>query len=136
LPFQRWLRSLPVVLAIIALWSSYAIVDLTTKVRPGRTGYTFVDGLVELRQRLDGAPVCIFLSQEYHPEAMTRGEKLEHVFDIAAAIQRVTDVTDPQCAHYLCYVPAIDPDVNLTNLGYEPFPLMGSVELRCGHKSS
>ncbi len=136
LPFQRWLKSLPVVLVVIAVWSSFAIVDLTTKIRPGRTGYTFVDGLVELRQRLDGAPVCIFLSREYHPEAMVRGEPLERAFDIATAVRRVTDVNDPQCAHYMCYVPAIDPHVSLADLGYKEFPMLGTVEMRCGSKVS
>ncbi|MBI3786182.1 MAG: hypothetical protein HY270_22575 [Deltaproteobacteria bacterium] len=136
-PAHRFLRSYAVVLPIIALWASFGIYDIAQRMQPGRTGYTFLDGIVEAHQRFDDAPVCIYLSRDFWPEVWKPGEPLDRLYGLSPHLIQVDNLHDPRCAKTLCYVPALsdeDKRVDLKALGYEEIPMLNSVELHCGRR--
>ena len=133
IPFHRYLRSLPVVLVIIAVWASFGVRNMLYDVHPGRVGYTLLDGIVEVNQRLSDAPVCVFLPTDARAAAFAPGSDVDRLYRMFPHLQRVSDVNDPQCRDYLCYCPQAN-KVDLAALGYTEIPLLNSVELRCGRK--
>ncbi len=134
LPFHRWLRSLAVVLPIIAIWASFGIYDVAARMQPGRTGYNFLDGVIEADQRFADAPVCIYVSKPGYTGHFAPGTPVDRLFGLSPHVQIVDDLQAPACARTLCYQPQID-HPNLAALGYREVPIEGSVELRCGRRS-
>jgi hypothetical protein len=132
--FQRFLHSLPVVLLIIAVWAALGVYDVVYRVRPGRLGYTFLDGIVEANQRFADAPVCVFLSRDLWSVEFGPGGPLDNLYGIAKHLRQVSDPHDAQCATYLCYCPQLDAQVDLDALGYNEIPMLNSSELRCGKR--
>jgi hypothetical protein len=133
IPFHRFLRWLPAVLAVIALWASFGVRNMLYDFRPGRTGYTIFDGLIEVNQRFSDAPVCVYLPTDQRGRLFAPGSELDRLYDLYPHVQRVSDLHDPLCATYLCYCQQAD-QVDLAALGYTPVPLLSSVELKCGRK--
>jgi hypothetical protein len=133
LPFQRYLRALPVVLVVIALWASFGVRNMLYDFRPGRTGYTLFDGVIEVNQRFSDAPVCVYLPTDQRGPLFAPGSELDRLYGLYPHVQRVSDVNDPRCATYLCYCPQAN-TLDLAAIGYTPIPLLASVELRCGRK--
>ena len=133
IPFHRYLRALPVVLGVIAVWASFGVRNMLYDVHPGRVGYTIFDGLVEVNQRFSDAPVCVFLPTDPRANAFGPGSDLDRIYQLSPHVRRVADVNDPQCGAYLCYCPQAN-TLDLAALGYTDIPLLNSVELRCGRK--
>jgi hypothetical protein len=134
LPFQRYVRALPVVLVIIAVWASFGIRNMLYDFRPGRTGYTLLDGVIEANQRFSDATVCVFLPTDARGPLFGPGSELDRLYRLYPHVKRVSDVNDPRCRDYLCYCPQAD-KLDLASLGYTEIPLLNSVELRCGRKT-
>jgi hypothetical protein len=148
LPFHSVLRSYAVVLPIIAVWASLGAYDIFAHMKPGRTGYTLLDGVVEADQRFhDAAAVCVYLRRDGRAAAFAPGSELDRLYGLAPHTRPVTELGDPAC-EVLCYCPQpLDPadsqatqtdrdsrTVNLSALGYTEVPMLDSVELRCGRK--
>ena len=133
IPWHRYLRALPVVLVVFAVWASFGVRNMLYDFRPGRTGYTLLDGLVEANQRFSDAPVCVYLPTDLRAELFAPGSEMDRIYRFHPHIQRVSDVDDPACARYLCYSPQAD-SLDLEALGYEAIPMLGTTELRCGRK--
>lgn len=136
--FHRYLRSLVVVLPLVAIWAALGAYDLAYRMQPGRTGYTFLDGIVEAQQRFADGPVCVFLSRPFWEEVWGPGKPLDRLYHLSPRIFRVEDPRDPRCTRTLCYVPALgeaDRSVDLRALGYEEVAMLNTVELRCGRRS-
>jgi len=149
LPFHHFLRSYLIVLPIIAVWAAFGAYDIVAHIKPGRTGYTLLDGVVEAHQRFsDVETVCVLLRKDGRAPAFAPGSELDRLYHLTPRLRQVTDVADPACRDVLCYCPqAIDPNdtaateedrqsrrLDLTALGYTEVPLLNSVELRCGRK--
>lgn len=132
LPFHRFLRSLPVVLPIIAVWASFGVYDLVTKMEPGRTGYTLIDGVIEADQRFGEQGLCVVLNNSAMLEQFGPGSDAQRLYEYVHT-EFVTRPDDPACAHVLCYSPQID-QIDLAALGYQPLSLSNTVELRCGRR--
>jgi hypothetical protein len=138
-PLQRFLRSYLVVLPLIAVWASFGVYDVVNRMQPGRTGYTFLDGIVEAHQRFDDGPVCIYLSRNYWDEAWPPGQPLDRLYGLSPRLVQVNDAHDPRCQKTLCYVPTLgeqDQLLDLKALGYEEVHMLNTVELRCGRRRS
>lgn len=133
LPFERLLRSAWVVLPVLAIWASFGVYDVVARIQPGRTGYTLLDGIVEVNQRLSDVPVCVVISKDAHAEPFAPNSALDRLFRITPHLQRVRDASDPACQQALCYAPAIDA-LDLQALGFSEIRMLNSVELRCGRK--
>ena len=132
LPFHRFLRSLPVVLLLIVVWSAFGAYDVVYRIQPGRTGYTFLDGIIEASQRFSDRPVCIYLSRDNWSAEFGKDGIFDKLYNLHPRVRQVGDVNDPQCAKVLCYCPQIETTLSLPSLGYTEVPMLGSVELRCG----
>lgn len=133
LPFQRYLRALPVVLVVVAVWASFGVRNLLYDIRPGRTGYTLFDGVVEVNQRFSDAPVCVFIPTDARGPLLGPGSDLDRLYGLFPHLRPVSNVNDPLCREYLCYCPQAN-KLDLAALGYTEIPLLNSVELRCGRK--
>ena len=150
LPFHQWLRSFPVVLPVIAVWASLGAYDIVAHIKPGRTGYTLLDGVVEAHQRFSPATVCVVLRKDGRADAFAPGGELDRLYGLSPRLVHVTEASNPACHEVLCYCPqpydpsdqrATDEDkatrrIDLKALGYDEVPLMNSVELRCGRKTA
>lgn len=136
IPFHRLLRHWAAALIVIAAWSSFGVADLVYRMQPGRTGYTFLDGIVEAGQRFGERPVCIYLSRDNWSEEFAKGGLFDRLYNLHPRLRQVSDVHDPQCAEVLCYCPQIDTQLSLANLGYAEVPMLNTVELRCGTRQA
>jgi hypothetical protein len=133
LPFHRLLRHLPVVLVLITAWSAFGIADVVNRMQPGRTGYTFLDGVIEAHQRFDDAPLCVYVSKREFTQHFDPGTPVDRLFNLTPRVEIVGDTAHPACRRTLCYQPFID-TLDLPGLGYTEVPMLGSVELRCGRR--
>jgi hypothetical protein len=133
LPFHRYLRSLPPVLLLIAIWAAFGIYDVTARMRPGRTGYNLFDGIVEAHQRFRDVPVCVVMPRDPRSAGFARGSQLDRLYGLWPHVQHVREVTDAACGRLLCYSPQAD-SIDLALHGYTEVPWLGSVELRCGRR--
>jgi hypothetical protein len=134
IPFHRVLRHWAVALLVIAIWASFGVSDLVYRMQPGRTGYTFLDGIVEAGQRFGDRRVCIYLSRDNWSEEFAKGGLFDRLYDLHPRLRQVADVHDPQCAEVLCYCPQIDGHLDLATLGYTEVQMLNTVELRCGER--
>jgi hypothetical protein len=135
--FHSYLRHLPVALLLIGAWASLGVYDIAFKIKPGRTGYTLLDGAVEAHQRLAPATVCVYLPNDGRAEALKPGSDLDRLYGLSDRMKLVPDVNDPLCTEALCYCSQEQCErVDLQALGYEPFPLQNSVEFACGRRPS
>jgi hypothetical protein len=139
LPFHRSLRSLPVVLVLIAAWASFGIYDLVARIQPGRTGYNLIDGVVEAHQRFSDAPVCVYLRSRDRAASFAPGSVIDRLYRLSPHLQAVSEPNDPRCRDVLCYCPKEDEEhlpgsVDLKTMGYVEVPMLNTVELRCGRQ--
>ena len=132
LPFHRYLRSLPLVLLLIAAWAACGVYDVTARMRPGRIGYNLFDGVVEAHQRFR-EPVCIVMRHDPRVQGFTRGSRLDQLYGLWPHVQHAHAFSEDACRSVLCWAPEAD-DIDLGALGYDDVPLLSSGELRCGRK--
>jgi hypothetical protein len=140
LPFHRYLRSLPIVLLLIAAWASLGVYDVVARIQPGRTGYNLVDGIVEAHQRFGDAPVCVYLRNPNRALSFAPGTAIDRLYRLSPHLEAVVEPNHPQCHDVLCYCSKEDEegtgrDVDLQALGYVEVPMLNTVELRCGRRA-
>ena len=131
LPFHRYLRSLVVVLALIALWASFGAYNMVYELRPGRTGYNFYDGVVEAHQRLHASTVCVVVNNAERAQTIAKGSEIDVLYHTTPHLQPVLNPANPACRDALCYYPQ-QVSVDLQAAGYREVQLYNTVELRCG----
>jgi len=134
LPFHRYLRSLVVVLPVIAVWASFGIYDVVARMEPGRTGYTMADGIIEARQRFSDVPVCVYMEHDTRFPTFEPGNSYDQLYGLWPRLQIVKDINDPLCSEVLCYSPQVE-IVDLQALGYVEVTMLNSTELRCGRRA-
>lgn len=130
IPFWRYLRSIPLVLAIAGVWAALGVSDLLYNMAPGRTGYTIVDGAMEAYQRF-GPDVCLYL-HDGRSENFKEGSSLNRFYSFWPSMHLTDDPRDPNCKNVICYClqeqcKRLDPIA----LGYTPLTMLNSVELGC-----
>lgn len=133
LPFQQWIRSAPGALVVVAAWAVFGVYDIATKMQPGRTGYTLVDGAIEAHRRFAPDPVCVLISKDDFAHQLVAGSVVDRLYGLTPRLVHVHDSADPRCGAVLCYSPQID-QVDLAALGYPEVPMQGTTELRCGRR--
>jgi len=129
LPFHRVLRSLKVVLPVLAVWASFGIYDVVARISPGRIGATINDGIVEIHQRVPDSPICVVMGRASTPQ-WGPGGNLDLMYDIWPHVQLSFDTLDPVCAEVLCHE-SYDL-ISLTGLGYVEIEMLSTLDLRCG----
>jgi len=134
LPYHHYLRTLPVILPVIALWAGLGVRDLVMDMKPGRTGYTFLDGIVEAHQRFSDTRVCVLVSGEDRAASFAPGSLIDQLYAVTPQVLRVTDVHEPSCGDVLCYDPG-EETLDLEALGYRKVEMLNTTELRCGRRS-
>jgi len=135
--FHRFLQRLPIVVLLIAAWASFGVYDLAARIKPGRIGYTLLDGAVEAHQRFAPAALCLYLPGDSRAEALLPGSALDRLYGLQPRLKVVSDASEPACKEVLCYCsqPACQ-QLDLKALGYTPQPMYGTVELACGRRST
>lgn len=135
--FHRFLERLPVVLLVIAVWASFGIYDVAARVKPGRTGYTLLDGAVEAHQRFAPATVCVYLPGDGRAQALLPNSMLDRLYGLHPRLKVVADAGDPACGEVLCYCSQAQCQrLDLAALGYTPQPMYNTVELACGRRAA
>jgi hypothetical protein len=137
LPFHRYLRSLPVILGLVAVWASFGAYDLLARIQPGRTGYNLADGVIEAHQRFADADICIFLHDERRAMSFAPGGAVERLYQLSPRVHVVSNLNDAHaaCRDVLCYCTNDGGDpIDLQALGYVEVPMLNTLELRCGDR--
>jgi hypothetical protein len=119
------------------LWASFGVYDIAARMKPGRIGYTLIDGAVEAHQRFDDAEfVCFYLPGDGRARGLEAGSQLDRLYALTPHVKLVDDPQNPACREALCYCSQQQcASLDLAALGYVEVPLLNSVELRCGRKT-
>lgn len=135
IPFHSVLTRLPLVLVVMAVWAGFGINDVVNNMKPGRTGYTFIDGALEAHQRFAPATVCLYAPGDGRARALAEGTEINRLYGLSPRLHFPEDPQDPACAEVLCYCSQEQcPQVDLRALGYTPEPMYNTVELACGRR--
>lgn len=135
LPFQRFFTRAPAALAVIAVWAAFGVHDVVAEIKPGRTGYTFLDGVIEAHQRFAPATICVYMVDDLRAVELFPGSGIDRLYGLSPRIRHVYDPDDPACAEALCYCSQERcRRVDLAARGYTEVPMLNTVELRCGRK--
>jgi hypothetical protein len=137
LPFHRWFVRPAAALAVIAVWSTFGIHDVVTELKPGRTGYTFFDGVIEAHQLFAPAMICVYMIGDTRTAELLPGSALDRLYGLSPRIRLVSNPDDPVCAQVLCYCSQERcRHLDLASRGYTEEAMLNTVELRCGRKPS
>jgi hypothetical protein len=133
IPFHSLLTRLPVVLAVMAVWVALGVNDVVNNIKPGRTGYTLIDGALEAHQRFAPATVCMYVPGDGRAMALKEGTEINRLYGLSPRLHFVDDPNDPACAEVLCYCSQEQcKRLDLPALGYTVEPMYNTVELACG----
>ena len=137
LPFHRFFLRASRVIPVIAVWAAFGVYDVVAEIKPGRTGYTLLDGVIEAHQRFAPATICVYMIEDLRAMDLLPGSALDRLYGLSPRIQLVSTPDDPACAQFLCY--CTEPrcrSVDLSARGYTEERMLNTVELRCGRKPS
>jgi hypothetical protein len=125
LPSPKW------AVPVVACWAALGAYDVTMKVEPGRFGYNFGDGLVEVHQRFPDQKIAILLP-DAHAFWLDSGGPLQALYSICPHLQRIRALEEAGAtgAQVLCYHAGLD-KINFAAYGWHEISLYNSVELRC-----
>jgi len=125
LPSPKW------AIPLVACWVGFGVYDVTMKVQPGRFGYNFGDGLVEVHQRFPDQKIAILLP-DAHAFWLDPNEALQKLYGISPHLQRIRTLEEVGAtgAQVICYHAGLD-SIDFDAHGWRQIPLYNSLELRC-----
>lgn len=125
LPSPRW------AVPLVAAWVALGVYDVTMKAEPGRFGYNFGDGLIEVHQRFPGEKIAVLLP-EAHAWWLQQDSDAQKLYGIRPHLERVAslDAVGATGAQLFCYHAGLD-NIDFAAQGWTAVPLYNSVEMRC-----